>query len=299
MTVAPPPPRPANRPLRLAIPNKGRLSEDAVDLLRRAGITLVGSSERRLFATALEGRLQVLFVRARDIPAYVAAGTVDCGMTGHDVVKEDGVKVRELLDLRFGKCRLVLAVPQGDAAKGPKDLVDGARVATTYPNLTKAYFAKAKRRVRIVGVSGAVEVAPMLGVADAITDIASSGSTLAMNHLREAATILQSTCRLIAPPRTAPEVKDELDRLRFALGSVLAARGKRYLLADIPRKALAEVQSFLPGVAGPTVVDIAGKKDVVAIQVVVDEAEVYDAVARLKALGGQGILVMPIDRMVA
>ena len=306
MTVAPPPPRPtdaiqsgAQRPLRLAIPNKGRLSDDAVDLLKRAGVTLQGSSDRRLFATALDGRLQVLFVRARDIPAYVAAGTVDCGMTGLDVVKEDGVKVRDLLDLRFGKCRLVLAVPQEHPAKGPKDLADGARVATTYPNLTKAYFAKAKRKVRIVGVSGACEVAPMLGVADAITDLASSGSTLAMNHLREVTTILQSTCRLIAPPRTDPAVKEELDRLRFALASVLAARGKRYLLADVPRKALAEISRFLPGVAGPTVVDIAGKKDVVAIQVVVDESEVYDAVARLKALGGQGILVMPIDRMVA
>lgn len=306
MTVAPPPPnlpdatKPgARRPLRLAIPNKGRLSDDAVDLLRRAGVTLQGSSERRLFATALDGRLQVLFVRARDIPAYVAAGTVDCGMTGLDVVKESGVKVRDLLDLRFGKCRLVFAVPQDLPAKGPKDVADGARIATTYPNLTKAYFAKAKRRVRIVGVSGACEVAPMLGVADAITDLASSGSTLAMNHLREVTTILSSTCRLIAPPRTAPEAKEELDRLRFALDSVLAARGKRYLLADVPRRTLKEIQSFLPGVAGPTVVDIAGHPDLVAIQVVVDEDEVYDAVARLKALGGRGILVMPIDRMVA
>jgi len=315
MTPAPPPSRPAprparakpaghhdgaaTRPLRLAIPNKGRLSDDSVDLLRRAGITLQGSSDRRLFATALDGRLQVLFVRARDIPAYVAAGTVDCGMTGLDVVKESGAKVRDLLDLRFGKCRLVLAVPDGDAASGPRDIPDGARVATTYPNLTKAYFAKARRKVRIVGVSGACEVAPMLGVADAITDLASSGSTLAMNHLREVHTILHSTCRLIAPARTDAAVQDELDRLRFALGSVLAARGKRYLLADVPRKALAEIQTFLPGVAGPTVVEIAGHKDLVAIQVVVDEADVYDAVSRLKALGGRGILVMPIDRMVA
>lgn len=298
MTPATPTSRPT-RPLRLAVPNKGRLSDDAVDLLRRAGVTLQGSSDRRLFATALDGRMQVLFVRARDIPAYVAAGTVDAGMTGLDVVKESGAKVRDLLDLRFGKCRLVLAVPQESAVRGPKDLADAARIATTYPNLTKAYFAKAKRRVRIVGVSGACEVAPMLGVADAITDLASSGSTLAMNHLREVTTLLHSTCRLVAPPRTAPEVKDELDRLRFALGSVLAARGKRYLLADVPRKALPEIQAFLPGVAGPTVVDIAGHKDLVAVQVVVDESEVYDAVGRLKALGAQGILVMPIDRMVA
>ncbi len=275
------------------------MSDDCVDLLRRAGIPLQGSSERRLFAGALDGRMQILFVRARDIPAYVAAGTVDAGMTGLDVVKESQVKVRDLLDLRFGACRLVLAVPHEQAAKGPKDIADGSRIATTYPNLTKAYFAKARRRVRIVGVSGACEVAPMLGVADAITDLASSGSTLAMNHLREVSTLLHSTCHLIAPAKTDAAAKDELDRLRFALGSVLAARGKRYLLADVPRKALPEIQAFLPGVAGPTVVDIAGHKDLVAIQVVVDESEVYDAVSRLKALGGRGILVMPIDRMVA
>lgn len=300
MTPAPPPPRPRpTRPLRLAIPNKGRLSDDAVDLLRRAGITLQGSSDRRLFATALDGRLQVLFVRARDIPAYVAAGTVDAGMTGLDVVKESQANVRDVLDLRFGKCRLVLAVPQESTAQGPKDLANGARIATSYPNLTQAYFSKARRRVHIVGVSGACEVAPMLGVADAITDLASSGSTLAMNHLREVTTLLQSTCRLIAPAKTAPEAKEELARLRFALASVLAARGKRYLLADVPRKALPEIQAFLPGIAGPTVVEVAGKRDVVAIQVVVNEDDVYDAVSRLKALGGQGILVMPIDRMVA
>lgn len=287
------------RPLRLAIPNKGRLSEDAVDLLRRAGIGLQGSSERRLFASALDGRLQVLFVRARDIPAYVAAGTVDAGMTGLDVVKESQADVRDLLDLRFGACRLVLAVPQENAAKGPADIANGARIATTYPNLTRAYFGKARRRVQVVEVSGACEVAPMLGVADAITDLASSGSTLAMNHLREVHTLLNSTCRLIAPRRSDKAIDDELDRLRFALASVLAARGKRYLLADVPRKALPEIQQFLPGVAGPTVVDIAGHKDLVAIQVVVDEAEVYDAVSRLKTLGGRGILVMPIDRMVA
>lgn len=295
----PNPATPKVRPLRLAIPNKGRLSEDAVDLLRRAGIALQGSSDRRLFASALDGRLQVLFVRARDIPAYVAAGTVDAGMTGLDVVKESQADVRDLLDLRFGACRLVLAVPQDNPAQGPRDIANGARIATTYPNLTRAYFGKARRRVHVVEVSGACEVAPMLGVADAITDLASSGSTLAMNHLREVHTLLASTCRLIAPRRSDPAIHDELDRLRFALASVLAARGKRYLLADVPRKALAEIQSFLPGVAGPTVVDIAGHKDLVAIQVVVDETEVYDAVARLKALGGRGILVMPIDRMVA
>lgn len=283
----------------MAVPNKGRLSEDAVDLLRRAGIALQGSSERKLFATALGGRLQVLFLRAQDIPEFVAEGTVDCGMTGLDVVKESGVDVKRRLDLGFGACRLVLAVPETSTVTSPKGIAAGTRIATSFPALTRAHFAKLRRKVKVVPVSGACEVTPMLGVADAIVDLTSSGSTLAMNHLREAGTLLSSTCHLIAARRVDPEVRDELDRLQFALESVLAAAGKRYLLADLPRKALREVQSFLPGVAGPTVVDIAGHPDMVAIQVVVDESEIYDAVHRLRKLGGRGILVVPIDRMVA
>jgi ATP phosphoribosyltransferase len=289
----------ASRPLRLAVPNKGRLSEDAVDLLRRAGIVLQGSSDRKLFASALGGRLQVLFLRAQDIPEFVADGTVDAGMTGLDVVKESGVDVRRRLDLGFGSCRLVLAVPESSTVRSPKEVAAGTRIATSFPNLAKAHFAKLRRKVRIVPVSGACEVTPMLGVADAIVDLTSSGSTLAMNHLREAGTLLESSCHLIAARTVDRAVRDELDRLQFALESVLAAAGKRYLLADLPRKALKEVQSFLPGVAGPTVVDIAGKPDLVAIQVVVDESEIFDAVHRLRKLGGTGILVIPIDRMVA
>jgi ATP phosphoribosyltransferase len=296
---SPAPAAPPQRPLRLAVPNKGRLSEEAIDLLRRAGIVLQGSSERKLFASALGGRLQVLFLRAQDIPEFVADGTVDAGMTGLDVVKESQVDVRRRLDLGFGACRLVLAVPEGSPVRSPKDVKAGTRIATSFPNLAKAHFAKIHRKVRIVPVSGACEVTPMLGVADAIVDLTSSGSTLAMNHLREAGTLLESSCHLIAARSVDRAVREELDRLQFALESVLAAAGKRYLLADLPRKSLKEVQSFLPGVAGPTVVDIAGKPDLVAIQVVVDEAEIYDAVHRLRKLGGTGILVVPIDRMVA
>lgn len=281
------------------MPNKGRLSEDAVDLLRRAGIPLEGSSERKLFASALGGRLQVLFLRAQDIPEFVADGTVDAGLTGLDVVAESGARVRRRLDLRFGRCRLVLAAPEGSGIHSSKDLPDGARIATSFPNLTAKHFAKKRRKVRVVPVSGACEVTPTLGIADAIVDLTSSGSTLAMNHLAEVETILESSCHLIAAVRPAAAIAEELERLHFALASVLAAAGKRYLLADLPRKALAEVQSFLPGVAGPTVVDIAGKPDLVAIQVVVDESEIYDAVHRLRKLGGRGILVVPIDRMVA
>ncbi|MGB0652625.1 MAG: ATP phosphoribosyltransferase [Thermoplasmatota archaeon] len=287
------------RPLKLAIPNKGRLADDAASLLKRAGLRLTGSSYRRLQAWALGRRVQVLYLRAADIPGFVADGTVDCGITGLDVVRENGEPLTERLDLAFGGCRLVVAVPESSRYQQAADLPDGARVATSFPRLTKEHFSGLGVDVEVVDVSGACEVAPALGVADAIVDLSSSGSTLLMNHLREAGDVLRSTCHLVHRPDVDPDVSDELDRLVFALESVVAAHGQRYLMADIPRAALDEVRGFLPGIAGPTVVDVAGNPDLVAIQVVVAEDDIFDAVHRLRELGGRGIIVVPIDRMVA
>ena len=286
------------RPLKLAIPNKGRLSDDAIRILRRAGIHLRGSSDRKLFASALDGRMQVLFLRAKDIPAFVADGTVDCGITGLDVVRESGANLHDRLDLGFGRCRLVVAVPEAHPAQSAEDLPDGTRIATSFPELTRQHFAALNKDVKVTEVTGACEVTPTLGVADAITDLTSTGSTLTMNHMREIGDILISTCRLVAKPDADPEIAKEIERLHFALESVVAADKKRYLLADVPRAALDEIRTFLPGVAGPTVVEIAGDPDTVAIQVVIDEGEVFDAVHRLQGLGGRGILIVPIDRLV-
>lgn len=284
------------RPLKLAIPNKGRLSDEAIRILARAGIHLRGSSERKLFASALGGRIQVLFLRAQDIPAYVADGTVHAGITGLDVAREAGVALDERLDLGFGKCTLVAAVPHDHPATGV-DGLEGARIATSFPNLTRQFFEDQGVGVTITEVSGACEVTPTLGVADAITDLTSSGSTLAMNHMRPIATLLDSSCWLLASPDPGA-LADDVDRLAFALESVVAAQTKRYLLADVPRSSLEQIGQFLPGMAGPTVVEIAGDPNTVAIQVVVDESDIFDAVHRLQALGGRGILIVPIDRLV-
>lgn len=286
------------RVLKLAIPNKGRLSDDAVSLLKRAGLPLRGSSDRRLFASTLDGRVQVLFLRAADIPNFVAQGSVDAGITGRDVVRENTDDLDERLDLHFGGCRLVLAVPESHAATSAADLPDDCRVATSFPNLTRQYFASLGKPVRVVPVTGACEVTPTIGVAEAITDLTSTGSTLTQNHLRELETILESSSVFVTHKEVDPEVSELLDRVEFALRSVMAAHGQRYLLADLPRASLDEVRSFLPGLAGPTVVDIAGDPDMVAIQVVVQEKDIFDATHRLRALGGRGILVIPIDRMV-
>lgn len=286
--------------LRVAIPNKGRLSESTLDLLARAGVRIDSGNERRLFATALDGRVTLLFVRAQDIPEFVQDGLVDVGVTGHDLVMETGKKVEELLDLKYGQCRLALAVAESSPVKSARDVAKGAKIATSFPRVTREHFRRLDLDVTVVEVSGATEVTPHIGVADHIVDLVSSGSTLKMNHLREVETLLDSTARMIGAARLRedPAKWAEVEDLLFALRSVLSARGKRYLMANVPRKRLDEVRRVLPGIEGPTVMDIAGHPDVVATHAVVDEATLYYVVNRLKEFGATGILVLPIERLV-
>ncbi|MHB8606663.1 MAG: ATP phosphoribosyltransferase [Thermoplasmatota archaeon] len=291
--------------LKIAIPNKGRLADASLELFREAGMKVELTNERRLFATALDRSVTILFVRAQDIPEYVQDGVVHLGVTGLDIIEEAARDVERLADLKFGYCRLVLAVPDESSAKSAKDLPDGARVASVFPHLTKRFFESAGKRVSVVEVSGAAEVTPMLGVADAVVDLTSSGNTLAMNHLREVETLLVSTARVVAnraalADRTlGPKMREVL----AALESVVAARGKRYLMANVPRSRLDEVRRILPGISGPTVMELAHvegdkKSDFVAAHAVVDEAHLYDTVNALKRVGATGILVLPIERLV-
>lgn len=286
--------------LKIAIPNKGRLSEESLRLFERAGIRLDFSHERKLFATARDGTIKVLFLRAADIAEFVADGVAHLGITGADIVEESGRELEEAMDLRFGRCRLVVAVPEDSPVKGPDDLPKKVNVATSFPRLTARYFRDKGIEARIIPVSGATEITPHIGVADLITDLTSTGSTLTMNGLREVDTILESSARVYGTKAVLEgDRAADVQRFLFALESVIAAAKKRYLLADVPRAAVDEVRRILPGIAGPTVVDVVGDDDMVAIHVVVDEDIIYDAVAKLKELGGRGILVMPIDRMVA
>jgi ATP phosphoribosyltransferase len=190
-------------------------------------------------------------------------------------------------------------VPRDHPAESADELPTDCRIATSFPALTKQYFDSIGHTIRIKNVSGACEITPALGIADAIVDLTSSGSTLVMNHMRELATILDSTCRFITGPTVDPAIADEMDRVIFALQSVVDAEGKRYLMADLPRAQLDEVRAFLPGIAGPTVTDVAGDPDTVAIQVVVDKQDIFDAVHRLQSIGGRGIIVLPIERIVS
>ncbi len=282
--------------IKIAVPNKGRLAEGALDLLQRAGLRARGKSDRALQASLGNG-FQALFVRARDIPEFVADGAAQAGITGKDVVAETGRDHEALLDLEYGRCRLVVATHE-DGVSTVSDLPDGTMVATSFPRLTRDFFGARDIPVDIAPVSGAAEIAPHIGVADVIVDLVSTGTTLKVNGLKEIATVLESSAILIARPAQErdPEVDDSLRELVAALESVLRARDKRYLMANVPRDALDRVRRVLPGISGPTVVDIVDS-GWVAAHAVVDTADVYRAIADLKDLGATGILVTKIERL--
>lgn len=289
--------------LRLAIPNKGRLNEDAKSLLTDAGLEVRASSDRALVAS-LGGEFEAIFVRAQDIPEFVADGAADAGITGWDLVSESERSLESRLDLGFGRCRLVVAVKDDGSASTLDDIADGSRVASVFPRLTREFFAARNKRVELVPVSGAVEIAPHLNIADVIVDLTSTGSTLRVNGLREVGTVLESTARLIvAGPVSgrAPEgARDRsLRELEDALASVLAARGQRYLMANVPRARLEEVRRLLPGISGPTVIDVMNGGTKVAVHAVCPAAGIYRTITALKALGGEGILVTRIERLLA
>ena len=284
--------------LRLAVPNKGRLSERSVQILKQAGLEIEDSDDRKLFATVKKRDFAVMFVRASDIVSFVSKGAVDIGITGKDLVLEAGLDVKSVYDLNFGHCRLSVAAPESSGIEDVKDIKDGSVVATSFPNLTKKYFAKAGKKIEVTTISGAAEVTPHLGVADLIVDLVSSGSTLKVNHLKEVAVIARSNAVVIVNEASYKSKREDIDELVAAIESVENAANKKYLMADVPTTSLEAVRKYLPGIAGPTVMNIAGRDDVVAVHVVIDKDKAYDAITRLKKLGATGILIVPIDRMV-
>jgi ATP phosphoribosyltransferase len=284
--------------LKLAIPNKGRLNERTVQILKQAGLDFDDADERRLYANVKRRDITVMFLRAADIVRFVHSGAVDMGVTGRDLVLEASADVLTLYDLNYGHCRLSVAAPEGSGIDSVADVKDGSIVATSFPNMTRRFFAANHKRVEIEEISGAAEITPLLGVADMIVDLVSSGSTLKMNHLKEVGVIAESQAVIIANRSSYDKCPERMDELVSAIKSVLDAENKKYLMADVPTASLPEVKHYFPGIAGPTIMNIMGRDDVVAIHVVIDKDNVYDAVVRLKKMGATGILITPIDRMV-
>jgi ATP phosphoribosyltransferase len=291
-----------NDRLNIALPNKGRLAQAALELLERAGLEPTMAADRALRAD-LGDDFTALFVRANDIPEFVADGAADLGITGSDLVAEAERPVTTLLPLGFGRCRLVVAGRDGEWSDVDA-LPDDLRIATSFPRTTARWFRERGRRVELVPVSGAAEIAPHIGVADVIADIVSTGSTLKVNGLKELATIAEAEAVLVGRSGlvdgSEPGSADAPRRIRelvTALESVLRAEGKRYLMANVPRTALPELKAVLPGLNGPTIVDVMDGGAHVAAHAVVDRSEVYRTIAALKELGAEGILVTKIERL--
>jgi ATP phosphoribosyltransferase len=280
--------------MRIAVPNKGRLHDPAMRLLERAGLHVVDGADRKLYAETVDPDVTVLFARAADIPEYVADGAAACGITGLDQVRESGTDLESMLDLEFGRCRLVLAAPEGSDIGSVADLAGGT-VATEFPRITRRFLDERGVEADIAEVSGATELTPHVDIADAIVDITSTGTTLRMNRLEVVAEVLSSSVHLFAREETREDPK--VQQIATALGSVVAADGKRYLMMNVPEGRLADVEDVIPGMGGPTVMDIDGQ-DAQAVHVVVDEREVFEVISELKRVGAEDILVTEIERLV-
>jgi ATP phosphoribosyltransferase len=284
--------------VRLAIPNKGRIAAPIIDLVEKSGLHLAEAGEqRRLITKTLDPHVEILFARPVDIPEYVATGAADLGITGHDMVVERGSEVEELLDLQSGRAKLVLAVREDSTITQVKQLA-GLKVATEFPNIARAYFKKHNVDVEIVIVGGACEATPHLGIADAIIDLSSSGITLKTNRLRVIDDVMVTSTHLIANRESLRSKKEKIDEIHLALESVIRARGQCYLMMNVKRASLDAVRRLLPGLSGPTVMDVASSEGLVAVHAVVNEERVYMLINQLKRAGAKDILVMAIQRMI-
>ena len=284
--------------VRLAIPSKGRIAAPILELVEKSGLHLPeAGAERRLITKTLDPHVEILFARPADIPEYVANGAADLGITGRDMVIERGSDVKDLLDLQSGRAKLVLAVAEDSDIHSVRGLA-GAKVATEFPAITRNFFKKQGIPVTVVLVGGACEATPHLGIADAIVDLSSSGTTLKTNRLRVLADVLETSTHLIANKESLRTKKEKIDEILLALESVIRARGQCYLMMNVKRSSLEKVKSVLPGLSGPTVMDVASAEDLVAVHAVVDEERVYALINALRHAGAKDILVMAIQRMV-
>ncbi|MCW5922619.1 MAG: ATP phosphoribosyltransferase [Saprospiraceae bacterium] len=282
--------------LRIAIQKSGRLFEDSVALLHDAGISFGSNPGRLLRAQADNFPLEIIFLRDDDIPEYVEEGVVDAGIVGENVVLEKQKNVRTVERLGFGKCRLSLAMPKSTAYDGVQSL-QNLRIATTYGRVLAAFLEKNNIRADIHEISGAVEIAPSLGLADAIFDIVSTGSTLLANGLREVETVLESEALLVASFALETPKQEILARLLFRLHANRNAKNHRYILMNAPNDRLHEIARIIPGMKSPTVLPLA-VEGWSSLHSVVPEAVFWDVLEQLKAAGAEGILVVPIERMI-
>lgn len=281
--------------LRLAVPNKGRMVEPTLRLLHDAGLVFE-EHDRSLVSRVQNFDLDILFVRTNDIIEFVGDGVADLGITGIDLLSEAGTDLPRVRDLGYGRCRLAAAVPTDSPHHAVADLA-GQRVATAHPNTARRFFADKGIPVDIISISGAVEVAPRLGLAEGIVDLVSTGSTLVMNGLRQIGDVLASEAVLVANPASQRERADDLAAIDTMLSAVIAARGRKYLMMNAPATHLPELEALLPALESPTIIPLA-HDGMVAVHTVIGADDVWGLLPRLKAAGASGILVLPIEKII-
>lgn len=281
--------------LRIAIQKSGRLSEQSLQLLADSGIKL-SNGVRKLRSEARNFPLEVLYLRDDDIPQYVEQGVADVGIVGQNEVLEQERQLREVQPLGFASCRLCLAVPKEADYRG-LDYFRDKRVATSYGGILQRFFREKGIEVEIEHISGSVEIAPGIGLADGIFDIVGTGSTLMMNGLKEVETVLRSEATLIAHPSLSVEKQDILDKLLFRFRAVQASSAHKYILLNAPNEAIGAISQILPGMKSPTVLPLA-EPGWSSLHSVVREDEFWEVIDRLRALGAEGILVVPIEKMI-
>ena len=281
--------------LRLAVQSKGRLYEDTMALLGEADIK-VSKSVRGLLVEAKDFPMEVLFLRDDDIPQTVASGVADLGIVGEIEFLERGERADIVRRLGFSRCRLSLAVPKSEDYRG-LEWFQGKKIATSYPNILGRFLSENGIRAEVHVITGSVEVSPGIGLADAIFDIVSSGSTLVSNNLREVETVVQSEALLIGYPHMSAEKRDVLAQLLFRLQAVKDAENKKYVLMNVPRSKVDDIVRVLPGMKSPTIMPLADK-EWCSVHTVLDKDRFWEIIGQLKDNGAQGILVLPIEKMI-
>lgn len=281
--------------LRIAVQSKGRLFDDTMALLAEADIKL-STSKRTLLTQSTNFPVEVLFLRDDDIPQSVASGVADIGIVGENEFVERAEKAEVIYRLGFSKCRLSLAIPKEEKYEGTS-WFNGKKIATSYPGILSSFLEENNIQADIHVITGSVEIAPGIGLADCIFDIVSSGSTLVSNNLKEVETVMQSEALLIGTPGLSDEKKEILEELLFRIKAVKAAEDKKYVLMNAPTDKLKEIIEVLPGVKSPTIMPLA-TEGWSSVHTVLDEKRFWEIIGKLKALGAQGILVLPIEKMI-
>jgi len=284
--------------LKLAIQKSGRLTDDTINLLRSAGLEFE-SYKSKLFSSCRNFPLEIVYLRDDDIPDYVASGSVDIGIVGQNLIYEERpLNVQNLLNLPFGFCALTLAVPKESTVQTLADL-DGQTIATTYPNSTKDFFKQNELSVETIKITGSVEIAPMLGVAEAIADITATGSTMALNDLRPLTKIYDSQAVLIANESSllSASKKQLIDRLLLRFQGVLSAKNYKYVMMNAPEEILPQLKEITPGLKSPTVAPLA-EPGWISVQTVIKEDTFWETIEKLKLAGASGIIILPIEKII-